>query len=121
MLSPDAPAPERIEAATAMADTDRADAGQAVIVDLLRTHQSAEIRMEALGGLGAFETIPIEPFAAAALRDPEPSVRLQAVTMLGTTADTDPRARAALEQAASRGMDEEVRKTAKAMLEDLGG
>jgi len=48
MMSPDAPAPERIEAATAMADTDRVDAGQAVIVDLLRTHQSAEVRMEAL-------------------------------------------------------------------------
>ncbi len=119
MLSPDAPASERIDAATAMADTPRAEAGQAVLVDILRTHKSAEVRMDALGGLTAFETIPVEPVSTAALRDPDPSVRLRALTLLGDMAETNPQARTALERVASQDADSEVRETAKGFLEDL--
>jgi len=63
---------------------------------------------------------PVESVAAA-LRDPDPSVRLRALILLGNMAETDPQARAALERVASQDADKKVRETAKGMLEDLGG
>lgn len=118
-LSPDASPTERIEAAFVLAQDGQAETGQAILVDLLRTNEKAAVREEALMALTALATVPLEPVATAALTDPEPSVRLQAIARLGDMAKAEPGAREALERAAQQEQEEDLRETARAILEDL--
>ncbi len=98
--SPDGKPAERIGAAIALADTDAAGRGDAILGDLLRTSDDPQVRQETLAALAALPTVPLETLAAAALHDPAPAVRELALALVSALAPDDPRAQEVLQQAA---------------------
>jgi len=120
MLTDPEPA-QRIAAALALAEGKQAGVALGVLLDLLNTQKEPSIREEVLAVLQVFDTVPVEPIAKVALSDKRPSLRLQALTLLGRTAEADPRAKGILRQAARGDRDETVREVAQALLDSLEG
>jgi len=117
---------DRIVEALALAEGGQPETGQQVLIDLARTHEEPEVRQEALAALISLEAAPLEPFASAALRDKDESVRLMALALVGEMARTEPAARRVLREIAERGVVSQVREDevdprliASGLLEDL--
>lgn len=111
---------QRIAAALALAEGEQAGVALGVLLDLLNQKEPS-LREEALAALQAFDAVPVEPIARVALSDKKPSLRLQALTLLGQMAEADPKAREVLRQAAREDRDEAVREGAQALLDSLEG
>lgn len=112
---------QRLAAALALTGTEEAEAALGVVLDLLTPHTDPEIRERALGILTFFKDMPVDHIAQVALLDPEPSLRLEAVQLLGQQAEHDPAAHTALRQVAKAALDETVREHAQALLHGLEG
>jgi len=117
---------DRIVEALALAEGGQPETGQQVLIDLARSHEEPEVRQEALAALISLEAAPLEPFASAALRDKDESVRLMALALVGEMARTEPAARRVLREIAERGVVSQVREDevdprliASGLLEDL--
>ena len=108
---------ERIGAALALAEGGDTTTGREVIADLLHRHEEPDVRQEALVALTGLAAMPLAPVEAAAMYDPEPSVRSLALALLSEVAKTDPRAAETLGQAALQDADAGTRQMAQALLE----
>lgn len=116
------PDPEkRMEAVMALAAGEEPGKSLDLLIEVLKQDKNNDVREAALHALESLDPIPLEPLLAVALQDKSPSIRMQALALLGERGAGDPRVKAALQRAATSDPDREVMELASSLLEGFDG
>jgi hypothetical protein len=88
-------------------------------LDALSTSRDTSVLSQALDTLADSDAVPVEALLEFSRRAEEPELRLQALQMLSGRQESDGRVRRALQDAARSDRDDDVRRTARALLRQM--
>jgi hypothetical protein len=116
------PDPEkRMEAVMALAAGEEPGKSLDLLIEVLRQDKDNDVREAALHALESLDPVPLEPLLAVAVQDKSPSIRMQALALLGERGPSDPRVKTALQRAATSDPDREVTELASSLLDGFDG
>ena len=104
---------ERSAALHALAGT---EIGLQTALEVLASDREPEVLKNALDALTGYVTLPLDPVLTA-MRNEDPSVRIQALELLSLHRANDPRVDEVLTRAATTDADEDVRESARALID----
>ena len=112
-------AARRREAVEALAASEEPGRHLNILLAVLKQDEDSDVREAALDALESLETFPLEPLAEVAMRDPQPSVRMRALELLGERGKNDRGVEAVLQRASTADPDDEVREAASSFLDSF--
>ncbi len=110
---------ERIEALDELTEEKNRKGAARVLIQVLQSDREVEVRRAALEGLEEIEAISLEVLSQTALNDPEASLRVRAVELMGDRDEKGKQTIDLLKRIAKSDKNREVRETALELLEEI--
>ena len=111
---------ERIEALDELTEEKNRKGAARVLIQVLQSDKDAEVRRAALEGLEEIEAISLEVLSQTALNDPEASLRVRAIELMGDRDEKGKQTIDLLKRIAKIDQSKEVREAAIELLEEMG-
>ena len=110
---------ERIEALDELTEEKNRKGAARVLIQVLQSDKDAEVRRAALEGLEEIEAISLEVLSQTALNDPEASLRVRAIELMGDRDEKGKQTIDLLKRIAKSDKNKEVREAALELLEEI--
>ena len=110
---------ERIEALDELTEEKNRKGAARVLIQVLQSDKDAEVRRAALEGLEEIEAISLEVLSQTALNDPEASLRVRAIELMGDRDEKGKQTIDLLKRIAKSDKNREVREAARELLEEM--
>ena len=110
---------ERIEALDELTEEKNRKGAARVLIQVLQSDKDAEVRRAALEGLEEIEAISLEVLSQTALNDPEASLRVRAIELMGDRDEKGKQTIDLLKRIAKSDKNGEVREAALELLEEI--
>ena len=110
---------ERIEALDELTEEKNRKGAARVLIQVLQSDKDAEVRRAALEGLEEIEAISLEVLSQTALNDPEVSLRVRAIELMGDRDEKGKQTIDLLKRIAQIDQNREVRQAAIELLEEI--
>ncbi len=111
---------ERIEALDELTEEKNRKGAARVLMQVLQSDKDAEVRRAALEGLEEIEALSLEVLSQTALNDPEASLRVRAIELMGDRDEKGKQTIDLLKRIAQIDQNREVREAAIELLEEMG-
>lgn len=111
---------ERIEALDELTEEKNRKGAARVLIQVLQSDREVEVRRAALEGLEEIEAISLEVLSQTALNDPEASLRVRAIELMGDRDEKGKQTIDLLKRIAQIDQNREVREAAIELLEEMG-
>ena len=111
---------ERIEALDELTEEKNRKGAARVLIQVLQSDREVEVRRAALEGLEEIEAISLEVLSQTALNDPEASLRVRAIELMGDRDEKGKQTIDLLKRIAKSDKNREVREAAIELLEEMG-
>ncbi|MBI4489792.1 MAG: HEAT repeat domain-containing protein [Deltaproteobacteria bacterium] len=111
---------QRIAALDELTEEKNRQGAVGVLIQVLQSDREVEVRRAALEGLEEIEALSLEVLSQTALNDPEASLRVRAIELIGDRDEKGKRTIDLLKRIAQIDQNKEVRQAAIELLEEMG-